>query len=141
MDLDELYQQTLLDHSKRPRNHGKLEDATNHAKGENPSCGDEIEVFLKVNAEGIIEDLKFDGQGCAISQASGSLMTLKIKGKSKEEALRMQAQFSDMLTNKEESDLPKEFGDLRLLKGVRKFPQRVKCATLAWQALKQSLNT
>lgn len=139
MELDELYQNIILDHSRRPRNAGTIENATAHARGDNPSCGDEIEVFLKINTEGKIDDIKFSGQGCAISQASASLMTLKIKNKTCKEAFELLTDFNEMILGGEQSEPPAVLGDLRILKGVRKFPQRVKCATLAWQALRQAL--
>lgn len=141
MELDELYQEIILDHSKRPRNYGELPNANFHARGDNPSCGDEIELHLHVNDNDIVDDIHFTGQGCAISQASASLMTSKIKGKTRKEALAMLNEFQQMLTAPEEpKTLSKNLGDLSLLKGVRKFPQRVKCATLSWQALKQALS-
>ena len=141
MELDELYQEIILDHSKRPRNYGTLENATVRARGENPSCGDEIEVHIKLTPEGQIEDIRFSGQGCAISQASASMMTLSAKGKSREEALQAYDFFQNMLVGEVPNPLPKMLGDARLLKGVRQFPQRVKCATLGWQALRQALNS
>jgi nitrogen fixation protein NifU and related proteins len=142
VELDELYQEIILDHSKRPRNYGELPSANLHARGDNPSCGDEIELHLHVNDNGIVEDIHFTGQGCAISQASASMMTSKIKGKTRAEALAMLDEFQQMLTAPHEpKTLSKSLGDLSLLKGVRKFPQRVKCATLSWQALKQALSS
>ncbi len=135
-ELEELYQQVILDHSKRPRNFGEIADAV-RVKGDNPSCGDEIELCVKFGPEGKVEDLKFTGQGCAISQASASLMTLKLKGKSRAEAEEMARAFHDLVTV-EVADPPKALGDLRLLSGVRKFPQRVKCAMLAWRAFEQA---
>jgi nitrogen fixation NifU-like protein len=140
MQLDELYQEIILDHLKRPRNHGELTDPTGRARGDNPSCGDEVEVQVRVNADGVIEDIRFQGQGCAISQASASLMTTRVKGKTRDEALELQSAFQQMLTGPE-AEPPKLLGDARMLRGVRKFPQRVKCATLAWQALKQALSS
>lgn len=139
MDLEELYQTVILDHARRPRNHGPLPEPCQKARGDNPTCGDEVTVYLHVDSEGKIEGLKFDGQGRAISQASASLMTVKLKGKTKEEALGMLYTFHDHLTGKTSEDLPGNFGDLIALAGVRKFPQRVKCATLSWNALKQLL--
>ena len=139
MELDELYQEIILDHSKRPRNYGELANANLHASGDNPSCGDEIQIHLYLNKNGIVEDIKFTGQGCAISQASASLMTQKIKGKSKEEALALLQEFQKMLVDVEETAPSSQLGDLGILQGVRKFPQRVKCATLAWQALRACL--
>jgi nitrogen fixation NifU-like protein len=136
-ELEELYQSVILDHSKRPRNYGELADAV-RVDGDNPSCGDEIHLCVKFGADGAIENLKFSGHGCAISQASASLMTMKLKGKPRAEAKALLAAFHDLVT-KDAADPPKTLGDLRLLSGVRKFPQRVKCAMLAWRAFEQAL--
>jgi nitrogen fixation NifU-like protein len=138
-ELEELYQQVILDHSKRPRNFGPMEGEATRVHGDNPSCGDEIHLAVKFGADGGIEDVKFTGQGCAISQASASLMTLKIKGRSRSEAEELMHAFHDLVT-KDVADPPKQLGDLRLLQGVRKFPQRVKCAMLAWRAFEQALD-
>ncbi len=137
-ELEELYQSVILDHSKRPRNFGEIAEGAVHVHGDNPSCGDEIHLHVKFGAEANVEDVKFTGQGCAISQASASLMTLKLKGKNRAEAAAMLAAFHDLVTV-EVADPPKMLGDLRLLQGVRKFPQRVKCAMLAWRAFEQAL--
>ena len=140
-DFDELYQTIILDHSRKPRNYGPIE-GVHHARGDNPSCGDEIDVFVKLAENGTIEQVQFTGQGCAISQASASLMTQRVKGLSRADVEKLIESFQKMILAPEEpkeDDLPKMLGDLRLLKGVRKFPQRVKCATLAWQALKEAL--
>jgi nitrogen fixation NifU-like protein len=137
-DFEELYQQVILDHSKRPRNFGTLEGPSVQVDGDNPSCGDEIHLQVRFGAEGQVEDLRFTGTGCAISQASASLMTLKLKGKSKKEAAEMLSAFTDVVTTGEQ-EAPKMLGDLRLLAGVRKFPQRVKCAMLAWRAFEQAM--
>jgi nitrogen fixation NifU-like protein len=139
-ELEELYQQVILDHSRRPRNVGEITDGAVHVHGDNPSCGDEIHLHVKFGADGEIEDLKFTGQGCAISQASASMMTLKVKGKSRVDAEAMFRTFHDLVTT-EMAEPPKLLGDLRLLQGVRKFPQRVKCAMLAWRALEQAMAT
>jgi nitrogen fixation NifU-like protein len=109
-----------------------------HVHGDNPSCGDEIHLSAKFGADGSFDDIKFSGHGCAISQASASLMTMKLKGKSRGEAEKMIAAFHDLVTNGS-SEPPRSLGDLQLLKGVRKFPQRVKCAMLAWRAVEQAL--
>lgn len=137
-ELEELYQQVLLDHSKRPRNFGEIAEGAIHVHGDNPSCGDEIHLHVKLAANGAVEDLKFTGQGCAISMASASLMTLKLKGKPRSEAVEMARSFHDLVTGVCE-DAPRALGDLRLMQGVRKFPQRVKCAMLAWRAFEQAL--
>lgn len=137
-DLEELYQEVILDHSRRPRNFGELPDAAVRVHGDNPACGDEIHLGVKFGPAGDLEDIKFTGHGCAISQASASLMTMKLKGKSRLEAMEMLAAFHDLVTE-EKNDDPKALGDLRLMHGVRKFPQRVKCAMLAWRAVEQAL--
>ncbi len=137
-ELEELYQQVILDHSRRPRNFGPMEGEATRVHGDNPSCGDEIHLAVKFGADGGVEDVKFTGQGCAISQASASLMTLKIKGRPRAEAQALLNSFHDLVT-KEVPEPPKQLGDLRLLQGVRKFPQRVKCAMLAWRAFEQAL--
>ena len=137
-ELEELYQQVILDHSRRPRNFGPLEGEATRVHGDNPSCGDEIHLAVRFGADGGVEDVKFTGQGCAISQASASLMTLKIKGRPRAEAETLLNAFHDLVT-KDVPEPPKQLGDLRLLQGVRKFPQRVKCAMLAWRAFEQAL--
>lgn len=139
MNLEELYQEIILDHSRRPRNFGPLPDATVTVKGDNPSCGDEIELAVKLTPD-TIETLKFTGQGCAICMASASLMTVKVKGRKHEDARRMLRAFHDMLTAPEEPPIPEDFGDLQVFGAVRRFPQRVKCAALAWRALEQALS-
>ena len=137
-ELEELYQTVILDHSKRPRNFGELADGAITVHGDNPSCGDEIHLHVRFGAEGKVEDVKFTGQGCAISQASASMMTLKLKERSRAEAVALLGAFHDLVTI-EVAEPPKMLGDLRLLQGVRKFPQRVKCAMLAWRAFEQAL--
>lgn len=138
-ELEELYQQVILDHSRRPRNKGEIPGAI-HVHGDNPSCGDEIDLSVQFSPEGVVEDVKFNGTGCAISQASASLMTLKLKGKPRAEAEAMLRAFHDLVTT-EVAEPPKSLGDLRLMSGVRKFPQRVKCAMLAWRAFEQALQS
>jgi nitrogen fixation NifU-like protein len=137
-EIEELYQEVILDHSRRPRNFGELSDAAVRVHGDNPACGDEIHLAVKFDATGGVEDIKFSGRGCAISQASASLMTMKLKGKTRVEVMEMLRGFHDLVTN-ENSEPPKGFGDLRVMQGVRKFPQRVKCAMLAWRAVEQAL--
>lgn len=137
-ELEELYQAVILDHSRRPRNFGTLENADVLVHGDNPSCGDEIHLGVHFDPDGKLADIKFSGQGCAISQASASLMTMKLKGKTRAEATALGRAFHDLVT----TDTPvtaKGLGDLQLLQGVRKFPQRVKCAMLAWRAIEQAL--
>ncbi|HEX4706931.1 MAG TPA: SUF system NifU family Fe-S cluster assembly protein [Candidatus Udaeobacter sp.] len=136
-DIEELYQEVILDHSRRPRNFGELPDAAVRVHGDNPACGDEIHLGVKFDAIGGVEDIKFSGHGCAISQASASLMTMKLKGKSRAEVTEMLRAFHELVTN-ENTEPPKGLGDLRAMQGVRKFPQRVKCAMLAWRAVQQA---
>ena len=128
----------ILDHSRRPRNFGELPDAAVLVHGDNPACGDEINLAVKFDTSGGLQDIKFTGRGCAISQASASLMTMKLKGKSREEVLEMLHAFHDLVTN-ETNEAPKKLGDLRVMRGVRNFPLRVKCAMLAWRAVEQAL--
>jgi len=137
-DLEELYQAVILDHSRRPRNFGDLPDAAVRVHGDNPACGDEIHLGVKFGPDRDLQDIKFSGHGCAISQASASLMTMKLKGKSYVEATEMLKAFHDLVTN-ETTNSPGMLGDLRVMQGVRKFPQRVKCAMLAWRAVEQAL--
>ncbi len=139
-DLRELYQSVILDHSRKPRNFGELHgEGCVHVHGDNPSCGDEIDVFVKMNGD-TIGELKFTGQGCAISQASASMMTQKIKGRSRTEAATLASAFRGIVTGENRSQEHEEtLGELVLLEGVQQFPQRVKCAMLAWRALEQAV--
>ena len=137
-ELEELYQDVILDHSRRPRNFGELPDAAVRVHGDNPACGDEIHLAVKFNGDGGLQDIKFTGHGCAISQASASLMTTKLKGKNRAEVEEMVCAFHDLVTT-DKNDVPKTLGDLRVMSGVRKFPQRVKCAMLPWRAVEQAL--
>ncbi len=137
MNLEELYQEIVLDHSKRPRNFGPLADATVTVKGDNPSCGDEVELALKLTPEKV-EDVRFTGHGCAICMASASMMSIKIKNKPRTEVTRLLIGFHDMLTAANPGEPLPELGDLQVLGAVRRFPQRVKCATLSWRALEQA---
>lgn len=140
-DLRDLYQQVILDHSRNPRNRGEIPPPCLHAHGDNPSCGDEIDVYLRMTDDGQIEDLKFTGQGCAISQASASMMTQKIKGKSKAEAEAIREDFRRVVMGDGAPADEDALGELILLEGVQKFPQRVKCAMLAWRAVEQALES
>lgn len=137
-ELEELYQEVILDHSRRPRNFGVLEKPDVLVHGDNPACGDEIHLGVRFGADGALEEIKFNGQGCAISQASASMMTMKLKGKSRAEAAEMAHTFKNLVTA-EATEHSGTLGDLQLLQGVRKFPQRVKCAMLAWRAVEQAL--
>jgi len=137
-ELEELYQEVILDHSRRPRNFGELPDAAVRVHGDNPSCGDEIHLAIKFDGNGGLQEIKFTGHGCAISQASASLMTIKLKGKSRADVEEMLHAFHDLVTSGK-NDAPKKLGDLQVMRGVRKFPQRVKCAMLPWRAVQQAL--
>jgi len=137
-ELEELYQEVILDHSRRPRNFGELPDASVKVHGDNPSCGDEIHLAVKFDGNGGLEQIRFTGHGCAISQASASLMTMKLKGKKRAEVEEMLRSFRDLVTTGK-NDAPKNLGDLQVMRGVRKFPQRVKCAMLPWRAVEQAL--
>src|SRR5499433_3547183 len=118
-EIEELYQEVILDHSRRPRNFGELRDAAVLVHGDNPACGDEIHLAVKFDANGGLNDIKFSGRGCAISQASASLMTMKLKGKSRAEVMEMLSAFRDLVTG-ETNEAPKALGDLRVMSGVRK---------------------
>ena len=138
MEIDELYQTIILDHSKRPRNFGELPPPALRGAGYNPSCGDEVVVFVARSPEGKIEQAKFVGQACAICMASTSLMTTRLKGKTAAEALSLKKLFIDFLTK--DAPPPEGLGNLLALAGVKKFPQRLKCATLGWHALQSALS-
>ena len=138
MELRELYQEIIIDHNRNPRNHHAMDDATTQANGFNPLCGDKLTVYAKLK-DGLIVDLSFVGCGCAISQASASLMTDALKGKTIEVAHDLFHRFHHMLTMDEEGQIG--FMDkLTVLAGVKAFPARVKCATLAWHTLEAALN-
>jgi nitrogen fixation NifU-like protein len=134
-ELRDLYQELIVDHNKNPRNYGVLADANRRAEGYNPLCGDKVTVYLHVDGERI-GDVRFEGAGCAISTASASLMTQAVKGKTLAEAEQLFADFHAMVTGQEASDDAAErLGKLAVLAGVREYPSRVKCATLAWHTL------
>jgi nitrogen fixation protein NifU and related proteins len=138
MDLKELYRDVILDHNKRPRNFGRLDPADAQADGHNPLCGDRLSVFVKMDGDRI-EDLKFEGKGCAISTASASLMTEAVKGKDKAAVHQLFEQVHNLLTL-HEAPAPAELGKLAALQGVREFPSRVKCASLCWHTLNAALD-
>jgi nitrogen fixation protein NifU and related proteins len=135
--VHDLYQEIILDHSKRPRNHHPMSDATREADGYNPLCGDKLKLFLKLDGD-IVRDASFIGAGCAISTSSASLMTESIKGKTREEALKLLEKFHELLTT--DVSVSQDLGKLVVFCGVRDYPARVKCATLAWHTLKNALN-
>ncbi len=137
-DLRDLYQEVLLDHSKRPRNFGVLEDADHQAVGHNPLCGDKVVVYLRMEGDRIA-DIRFQGQGCAVSQASASMMTESVKGKTRAEAEALFERFHELLTGTGPETASPELGKLAIFAGVRKYPVRVKCATLAWHTLRAAL--
>ncbi|TKH24740.1 iron-sulfur cluster assembly scaffold protein SufU [Bacillus wiedmannii] len=136
-NLDTLYRQVIMDHYKNPRNNGVLEDSVT-VNLNNPTCGDRIQLTMKVE-KGIVQEAKFEGEGCSISMSSASMMTQAVKGKKIEEALQLSKIFSDMMLGKEYDDSI-DLGDIEALQGVCKFPARIKCATLAWKALEKGLN-
>jgi nitrogen fixation protein NifU and related proteins len=139
-DLSDLYQELILDHQKNPRNFGQIEGANHHAEGFNALCGDRISLDLKTGETGLIEDIKFKGSGCAISKASASMMTSALKGKKIEEAETLFHQFHDLVTGKSEVPAGEELGKLKAFAGVRDYPARVKCASLAWHTLEAALH-
>jgi nitrogen fixation NifU-like protein len=136
MELNDLYRDVILDHNRRPRNFGDLEAADASVEGYNPMCGDHLTLRLKLS-DGTISDIRFEGQGCAISTASASLMTEAVKGKSRDEALQLFDRVHQLLTN--DAAPSDELGKLAALSGVREFPARVKCASLCWHTLASAL--
>ena len=133
-----LYQEMILDHYRRPRNKGTLENADASAEMKNPLCGDEIALQVAFNGDGV-SDLRFSGRGCAISQASASMMTQLVKGKSAEEIGALRNRFRDLMLGDQSAVGDEKLGSLRALSGVARFPARVKCALLAWNALESAL--
>jgi nitrogen fixation protein NifU and related proteins len=138
-ELRDLYQEVVVDHGRRPRNFGPLPGASHQAEGFNPLCGDRMSLHLQV-VDGIIRDARFEGAGCAISTASASLMTEALLGRSEAEAEALFDSFHDMLTGEEHPETALALGKLEVLAGVRQFPSRVKCATLAWHTLLAALH-
>jgi len=139
--LSDLYQQVIIDHTKSPCNFGKLDVCNHDAEGYNPLCGDQLHVYLQVNDQDIIEDIRFEGQGCSISTASASLMTQSLKGQSLQQFTKLFDAFHAMAT----ADLSdtvdaKTLGKLAVLAGVKEFPSRIKCATLCWHTVKAALD-
>jgi nitrogen fixation NifU-like protein len=139
MDLGALYEEVILDHNRSPRNWGEIPGAL-HVAGTNPLCGDKISLSVLVDGD-VITDIKFTGEGCAISKASASMMTQAIKGKTRREAEALFEGFHDLVTGRSPAGAPpdKSLGSLRAFAGVARFPTRVKCATMAWHALKEAV--
>lgn len=141
-NLDALYQEIILEHNRRPRNFRVMEDADRRIEGRNPMCGDALTLWVKLDGERVA-DVSFQGSGCAISKASASLMTDAVRGKTKSEATELFERFHALVTGKlqvdEDPDAKKALGPLRALGGVARFPIRVKCASLAWHALRSAL--
>lgn len=139
-DLRELYQTTILDHNKKPRNFRKPDGANREANGWNPLCGDKVTVYLTVGDDGVVEEVGFQGSGCAISTASASLMTQAVKGKTLDEVLEIFDRFHQLVAGPPdaEADLG-ALGKLSVFSGVREYPMRVKCATLAWHTLRSAM--
>lgn len=138
-DLTDLYQEVILDHSKSPRNFGAAEEATHTARGNNPLCGDRVAVYLTLEDD-VISDAHFDGRGCAISVASASMMTEMVKGKTVAEAESLFEQFHALVTGEEDAKEDDGLDELASLAGVRAFPTRIKCATLAWHAMQAAIH-
>jgi len=135
-DLNELYQEVIVDHSSRPRNFGKMERAGRTVEGFNPLCGDKISLYLSMDQE-VIQDIRFEGQGCAISKASASMMTVALKGRTRSEAQGLFQHFQQMVMTGEFQE--EGVGNLAVFSGVHKFPARVKCAVLSWHAASSAL--
>jgi len=138
-DLSELYQAVILDHNKNPRNYRAVDPHNHQADGYNPLCGDQVHIELRADAEGCIEDIGFRGEGCAICMASASIMTESLKGQTLDEAQALFKRFHDLLTDNQR-EIDASLGKLGVLAGVRDYPMRVKCATLAWHTLQAALN-
>ena len=138
-ELSELYQQVILDHNKKPRNFRKLENANYTAEGFNPLCGDHLTIYVNVAGDAV-QEIAFEGSGCAISKAAASMMTQAVKGKSKEQAEELFHEFHSMVTGElDEETEENKLGKLKIFAGVREFPVRVKCATLSWHTMKAAL--
>lgn len=137
-NLDTLYRQVIMDHYKHPRNKGTLDGDVVSVEMNNPTCGDTVMIQMAVE-DGIVKDIKFDGEGCSISLASASMMTQVIKGQSIEDALKISKLFSDMVIGKDIDAGDMELGDIEALQGVTKFPARVRCATISWEAMDKAV--
>lgn len=137
-NLDNLYRQVIMDHYKNPRNKGVLEEGSLTVNMNNPTCGDRIQLTMKVE-DGMVTDSKFEGEGCSISMSSASMMTQAIKGKSVEDAVKLSKIFSEIMQGNDYDEDDLDLGDIEALQGVAKFPARIKCATLAWKAMEKGL--
>ena len=138
--LRELYQEVILDHSRHPRHYGALEGASHKAEGYNPLCGDRVTVYLQLGEDGRVADIKFQGKGCAISQASASMMTQLLKGRAQADAKTLMTGFLHLVKGEDASDLPEDDRErLEVMGGISQFPMRVKCATLAWHTYKNAV--
>ena len=138
-DLRELYQEIILDHNRRPRNFGVPDRSNRTAKGHNPLCGDVVTVYLLLEGD-VVKDIQFEGKGCAISMASASIMTDLVMGKTEIEARNLFQSFHDFVTGVDVGQLTDELDELQALSGVRDYPMRVKCATLAWHSMAAALD-
>jgi nitrogen fixation NifU-like protein len=138
-NLDALYQEVILDHNRKPKNFREIENADRRVDGRNPLCGDQVTVWVKLDGD-TVSDVSFKGTGCAVSKSSASLMTAAVKGKSLSETKQLYDKFHDMVTGKMTDAERAQMGSLAALGGVSKFPLRVKCASLAWHALKSALD-
>lgn len=138
-NLDTLYRQVIMDHYRLPRNKGLLEDPSMTVDMNNPTCGDRIRLQLNIE-DGYVKDARFDGEGCSISMASASMMTQVVKGQKVEDALKISKMFSNMMLGEELEPGDLDVGDIQALQGVSKFPARIKCATLAWQAMEKGIH-
>jgi nitrogen fixation protein NifU and related proteins len=139
MDLKDLYHEIIVDHNRRPRNFRRIDNATQVAEGYNPLCGDKLKLYLVIE-NGLISDVAFEGSGCAISMASASLLTERLKGKGAEEAEALFGEMHELLTGRDDSADMDKLGKLAALAGVRAYPSRVKCATLSWHTLHAALH-
>jgi nitrogen fixation NifU-like protein len=139
MSVSELYQELILEHNRSPRNYRRMDDATGHAEGRNPLCGDQLSVWLKLDGD-VVADASFQGSGCAISKSSASLMTAALKGRTRAEVQRMFEQFQGLVTGAVPPDVAgSDLGKLAVFSGISEFPVRVKCATLAWHAMQAAM--
>ena len=138
-DLSDLYQSVILDHNRAPRNCRVMTDADREAEGFNPLCGDRLRVWVRFGPGDLIDDVSFEGIGCAISQASASLMTTAVKGKTRAQALELFERFHDLVAGEPDGPRERNLGKLQVFEGVREYPSRVKCASLAWHALRTAL--